>query len=92
MEEESLGLFKNHIQKRPSFFCGLYALKKSEIMKAEIESFDLKYTGNSVEHRTLELANMEEYILQTQQNIYTTESRVDYYIVHIVVLVLVEFA
>ena len=84
----SLG-FKNHIQKRPSFFCGLYALKKSEIMKAEIESFDLKYTGNSVEHRTLELANMEEYILQTQQNIYTTESRVDYYI-HIVVLV--EFA
>ena len=61
-------------------------------MKAEIESFDLKYTGNSVEHRTLELANMEEYILQTQQNIYTTESRVDYYIVHIVVLVLVEFA
>ena len=83
--------FKNHIQKRPSFFCGLYALKKSEIMKAEIESFDLKYTGNSVEHRTLELANMEEYILQTQQNIYTTESRVDYYIVHIVVLV-VEFA
>ena len=55
------------------FFCGLYALKKSEIMKAEIESFDLKYTGNSVEHRTLELANMEEYILQTQQNIYTTE-------------------
>ena len=91
MSKDPLG-FKNHIQKRPSFFCGLYALKKSEIMKAEIESFDLKYTGNSVEHRTLELANMEEYILQTQQNIYTTESRVDYYIVHIVVLVLVEFA